>query len=226
MPTSIIDSLAAWLKPGTVRRIGEVNIWKTTSGYRVCHTADLVRFGPDSGADALPTHTLPIDARQLAKLDAERKFRPLKSAPNLSGDWLLELPSIEAVREALDYFYPAGIALWLRWANGKIAPMHLRQTLNRQTGMYRVTGLIRDEEATALVQEACAPENCRRKILWEISEDLPVPLVREKRLEASPAPGVELPENVPLLCCEACNILVAAARAVVKKRMADEAAAS
>ncbi|MDA0814334.1 MAG: DR2241 family protein [Verrucomicrobia bacterium] len=222
MPASILESLSAWLTAETVRSIGEVHIWSTTSGYRLCHRADLDQFGPESGSNIPPTHTLPTDARQIAKLDAEQKFRPLKSAPSLASGWLLELPNIAAVREALDYFCPAAIALWLRLEQGKIVPTHLRETLNRQTGMYRVTGLIRDEEAVALVQKACAPENCMRRILWDVSAELPLKLVGEKRYEHPASQTSGLPENVPLLCCEACNLLVAAAREVVKKRMASE----
>ena len=225
MPVSILDSLSAWLTPGTVRRIGEVDIWNTPSGYRLCHEADLAQFGPESESNIPPTHVLATDARQIAKLDAEQKFRPLKSAPSLASGWLLALPDIAAVREALDYFYPAAVALWLRLEQGKIMPTHLRETLNRQTGMYRVTGLIRDEEAVALVQEACAPENCTRRILWDVSAELPLKLVSEKRLEHPASQTGGLPENVPLLCCEACNLLVAAGRGLVKKRMASEAAA-
>ncbi|MGK0186043.1 MAG: sirohydrochlorin cobaltochelatase [Verrucomicrobiales bacterium] len=212
----ITDTLSHWLKSDAVRTIGEVAVWNTGSGYRLCHHSDLPTLGPESHSP--PTHHRPIDARQLAKLDTAAKFRPLKSAPTLASGWLLELSSIDDVREALDYLYPAAIGLWIRKNEGKILPTHLRDTLNRQTGMYRVTGLIRDEEAAALVRESCAPENCTRKILWDISANLPLLLVREKRLEQAAET-----ENIPLLCCEACNLLVAAARGVVKKRMAKEA---
>lgn len=222
----IVDTITHWLAPGALRRIGEVAIWKSGSGFRLCHIDDVSTRGP-AAEGALPTHTRAVDARQIGKLDANQKFRPLKSAPSLTRDWLLELQSIDDVREALDYFYPAAIGLWLEHREGKITPTHLRDTLNRQTGMYRVTGLIRDEEAASLVREACAPENCTRKILWEISTDLPLQLVREKRLESDSSGGdQDLPEKVPLLCCEACNLLVAAARGVVKKRMTNEAKAS
>lgn len=225
MPESITNFLASWLSDGSVRHIGQVALWRTEDDrYRLCHEAELGSFGQAATA-ALPTHGLPVDARHLAKLDAGGQFRPLKSAPTLAGGWLLELADIAAVREALDYFYPAAVALWLRAQQGRLPVTHLRETLNRQTGMYRVTGLITDAEAATLVRDACAPDKCTRRILWDISPELPLHAVREKRLESA-AEAAATPQRIPVLCCEACNLLVAAARSVVKQRMQREAEAS
>jgi sirohydrochlorin cobaltochelatase len=202
-----------------------VALWNTGSHIRLCHRRDLERFGPDSaaGAAASPTHRRPVDARHLARLDADGKFRPLKSAPSLSGGWLLELSTVPAVREALDYFYPAAVALWLRRRDGEIRPTHLRETLNRQSGMYRIAALINDDEAIGLARDVCGPGKCARKILWDISPQQRLHLAREKRLEEASGRGKEpMPPRIPLLCGEACNLLVAAARGVVNKRTSRE----
>ncbi len=80
----------------------------------------------------------------------------------------------------------------------------MRETLDRQTGMYRVTQKLSDEQATALIQKNCQ-EGCLRKILWPVTADQ----------EAGPL--IVRENEIPLLCREACNLLVAAARKVVKQ---------
>ena len=89
MPASITGFLTEWLAVGSVRGIAEVALWNTGANFRLCHRSDLEKFGPN--AEATPTHHRPVDARQLAKLDALGKFRPLKSKPSLPAGWLLEL---------------------------------------------------------------------------------------------------------------------------------------
>ena len=46
---------------------------------------------------------------------------------------------MDELKRALDYFYPGAIGTWLANQSGTAHPVCLRQTLNRQTGMYRVT---------------------------------------------------------------------------------------
>jgi sirohydrochlorin cobaltochelatase len=207
--------LAAWLSNGNRRSIGEIAVRKIGDTYLLYHHRDQY---PEK---APVTHRQPTDARSLAKFDGEGAFRPLKSAPTLIKDWLLELRTISEVREALDYFYPAAIGNWLRKSKNADAIVHLRETLDRQTGMYRVTGLIRDDEAKQLVAEACAPEKCLRRILWNVSDTLPLELPKSKRTILPATKDDRNVPEIPVLCCEACNLLVAAARNVVKTRMAD-----
>ena len=42
------------------------------------------------------------------------------------------------------------------------------------------TALINDDDAVALVRDACSVDQCARKILWDISPELQLHLVREK----------------------------------------------
>jgi hypothetical protein len=68
--------------------------------------------------------------------------------------------------------------------------------------MYRVTQKITDPQARALVADFCA--GCLKRRLWT--------------LDAPSHPGALQPiPSLPLLCHEACNLLVAEARQVVKK---------
>jgi sirohydrochlorin cobaltochelatase len=78
----------------------------------------------------------------------------------------------------------------------------LRETLGRQTGMYRVTQKLTDPQARELIDRVCT--GCLKHRLWEIA-------IANPSSPAFPA------GSLPLLCQEACNLLVAQAREVVKK---------
>jgi hypothetical protein len=78
--------------------------------------------------------------------------------------------------------------------------------------MYAVTKKITDDEATVLISETCASHLCKNDILWKVNPSLPTPLTITK--------PVQSPNRIPLLCTEACPLLVAAARKVVKARPA------
>ena len=152
-------------------------------------------------------------------------YRPLRTAPNLARGWEARLPSTADLRLALDFLYPAAIANWLRWLDGEAEACSLRDTFNRQTGMYRVTGLIRSEEAEELVTTACADTNCLRKVLWKLDADTGWQGFAEPKTTAprhQPSEGAE----IPLLCLDLCPLLLAAARETVKKRMKRESDAA
>jgi hypothetical protein len=85
--------------------------------------------------------------------------------------------------------------------------------------MYRTAAKIRDEESDTLVGNFCRSESgCLRTILWKrdrqgtiASTQLPV-----EKFDP-PHDQTGLGETViPLLCQEACNLLVAEARKIVK----------
>ena len=113
----------------------------------------------------------------------------------------------------------------MRFLDGRIPPHTLKETLGRQTGMYRITGLLREDEAHSLVAATCHDGNCLRRIQWTWDKQTPwTTLPAEKALCSSPAdPAVP---SMPLLCTDACPLLVAAARPVVKDRLKAEADAA
>jgi sirohydrochlorin cobaltochelatase len=205
---TVAEALETWLQKGG-GTLGELSIRAEQGGYVLHHWED------DPGAELAKFHAA-TEARELAKYDGAGNFRPLKSAPTLKRGWSLHLSTAAQVRHALDYFYPAAVANWTRWQRGFGAHqvVALRDLLNRQTGMYRVTGLITDDEAQQLVANTCQP-GCSRKILWPLAKNLPLNAVAPEKTSVE-----TMPNNIPLLCCEACNILVAEARTVVKARMA------
>ncbi len=194
MSRDVTKTLADWLAAGG-ERIGQILLQRDANGWELRHAEDAGRtdLSGEVGAEA---------ARGLANLDAAGAFRPLKTAPNLTRGWRLVLPDVAAVRRALDYFYPAMTGVWLSHMRGQLVPVVLRETLGRQTGMYRVTQKLTDPQARELIDTVCA--GCLKHRLWEIA-------ALNQQAPVFPV------NSLPLLCHEACNLLVAKAREVVKK---------
>ena len=178
-----------------------------------------LRHRDDAERGDLVTYANEEAATELARFDDAGKYRPLKTAPNLKHGWRLLLPDATAVRLALDDFYPGRIAAFLAHENNALRTTALRDTLARQTGMYQVAARISDEQVDQLVARFCRSDGgCLRTIRW-------------KRDAAGGLASVSLPMlkfdpdydqtgrgecAIPLLCQEACNLLVAEARKVVK----------
>ena len=159
------------------------------------------------------------DAAQLARFDDAGNYRPLKTAPNLRHGWRLVLPDRSALSIALDLFYPARLAAFLAWETGELVTTPLRETLERQTGMYRPAAKISDAEANTLVGNFCRSDGgCLRTILWKRDREgtLASTLLPPEKFDPShDQTGFGRP-MIPLLCQEACNLLVAEARKMVK----------
>jgi len=175
-----------------------------------------LRHAEDDGLHDLTVHTDPLDAREIARYDSKGNFRPLKSAPNLRRGWVLQAGSLEGVELALEFIYPAALGLCTSWMRGTLDPTPLRETLDRQTGMFRITQLLTNHQAEVLLRNRCnSRDGCLRSILWEMSQGVP--------LTALPPEKVTLPQlsddRIPLICREACNLLIAAARPIAKQNL-------
>lgn len=209
MSGKLAQKLLLWLDHGR-EYLGEVQIQREGAGFALCHYLDV-------GDAVLTIHHQPGDAIELGKYDDAGKYRPLRSAPTLQRGWKLVLPNIGEVVQALDFFYPAMLGTALAFEEKRGRPVNLRETLNRQTGMYRVTGKINNEQADALIGEVCHPSRCLKTITWRIDTDLPIHSLPAGKTDLS----CDLPGRgrgfIPLPCEECCNILVAAARETVKK---------
>lgn len=209
-----------WLAAGA-RGIGQIEIRKSDSGFVLGHRDDAAR-------EDLQTSFLPNDAAKLAKFDDGENYRPLKTAPNLRHGWRLELADLDALQQALDLFYPGRLAALAAWEAHRLTTTPLRETLGRQTGMYRAAAKISDDEIDALVGRVCRSQGgapgCLRTILWARDATGARPSLRlplDKFI--APLDQTGAGENVlPLLCQEACNLLVAEARKVVKEGSAPQ----
>jgi len=188
----------------------------------------------DASLDRLQTYRDAEDAVEIARYDDAGNYRPLKTAPNLRRGWRLELATLEELRRALDYFYPGRLAVVAAWKSGYLKTTALRETLDRQSGMYRVAAKISDPQINDLVADFCRSDGgCLRTILWKRDRDGVIASTKLPKEKFNPvydqvmAACSRLPEGdarashsepatVPLLCQEACNLLVAECRKVVK----------
>jgi sirohydrochlorin cobaltochelatase len=188
----------------------------------------------DASLDQLRTYRDAEDAVEIAKYDDAGSYRPLKTAPNLRHGWQLELFTLEELRRALDHFYPGRLAVFAAWKSGELKTTPLRETLNRQSGMYRVAAKISEPQINDVVADFCRSDNgCVRTILWKrdlngtiASTKLPNqkfdPAFDQAKAACSRRPAGDASASrqkaatVPLLCQEACNLLVAECRKVAK----------
>lgn len=205
----IAEKLAQAVRDG-IRQIGEIAILPDTASvpYALCHLDDVERL------DFLEKHTGPAAARELSTWAEDGHYRFTKSELSLKRGWLLLLDDADQLRAALDLFYPAAIGVWLALESGDADVQHLRDKLNRQTGMYRFARNLSTPGAQQLVREVCGPSNCCvKKILWQIDPHTPL-----EESEASRFPGYLATGRpaIPLLCREACNHFVAEARKASK----------
>ena len=207
----IRDELARLIQDG-YNALGELEFVESSHGYFLYHSADRNLL-----SETRVYHSIE-DARMIAKYDSSGAYRPLKGAPNLPRGWRIELTNVDELKRALDSFYPGAIGSWLAYQNGKAHPVCLRQTLNRQTGMYRVTRKLTDEQAQNLVQEACRSDSrCLRTILWGIEDSRPPDFLPSSKFDPTVDQTGQQRAALPFLCLEACNLLVAAARNTMKK---------
>ncbi len=214
MPPPIERVLGEWLASGA-RGIGQILIAQEEGAFLLCHRDDAAR-------EDLVRHELPDDAVEIARFDDAGKYRPLKTAPNLRHGWRLALSDLAALRRALDFFYPGRLATLTAWEANRLEATPMRRTLDRQSGIYRVAAKISDGEVDALVGSFCRSRGgepgCLRAILWPRDASQARPTVRlplDKFIAPVDQTGRE-EKVIPLLCQEACNLLVAEARKKVK----------
>jgi hypothetical protein len=191
----------------------------------------LIRHWQDDQQEReLTVKTEAIAALDIVRYDEQGNYRPLKGAPNLRAGWELRLDSIAEVRQAIDYFYPGAFATWLAYNRSEVTPVDLRQTLTRQTGMYRVTQRLAGSQAEELAGRFCQSRSgCLRTILWTIDGKVPQRYLPRAKFDpktdqlrehgeanAEDGRAEAGPYRIPILCVEACNLFVAEARKIVK----------
>jgi sirohydrochlorin cobaltochelatase len=198
---------------------GEVLVRPLPNGhFELCHREEPGSSGAGQSFQSAE------DALELARFDDEGNYRPLKTAPNLRRGWKLELDNEENLRRALDFFYPGRLAVWSALNAKSLRTTPLRETLGRQTGMYKVAANISDEQLDCLLAGFCRSDGgCLRTILWKRDANGTIPSAKlppekyDAGYDQALTGGAEpIGANVPLLCQESCNLLVAECRKVVK----------
>jgi len=199
------------LRTEKASRIGQLEILASGDGFVVHHRDDAERNNlTDHASDG---------AFEIAKFDDAGNYRALKTAPNLRHDWKIFVNNAAELEQAIDAIYPGRLAVLRALESGELVTTSLRETLNRQSGMYRVAAKISDQQIDDLVGNFCRSDSgCLRTILW-------------KRDDKGTAPSTKLPPGkfdpahdqmgrgekcIPLLCQEACNLLVAGCREKVR----------
>jgi len=203
-----------------VSRIGQLEIVSSEEGFVLCHRDDV-------GRTDLRNYEID-DAREVAKFDDAGSYRPLKTAPNLRHGWKISARELLHVEKAIDAIYPGRIAVLHAFKSSQLTMTSLRETLHRQSGMYRVAAKISDEQIDGLVGNFCRSDGgCLRTILWkrDTSDNIPSSKLPSEKFDPAmdqylspekPRSATAATESLPLLCQEACNLLVAACREAVK----------
>jgi 4Fe-4S iron-sulfur cluster binding domain/DR2241 stabilising domain len=209
--------------------IGQVLVLKSIEGFVLSHRDDAPRADLQLFRNA-------EDAIEIAKYDDVGNYRALKTAPSLRHGWRMELGTWEELKRALDYFYPGRLAVFAAWKRGQLRTTSLRETLDRQSGMYRIAAKISDAQINDLVANFCRSDGgCLRTILWKRDPEGAIASAKLTRKKFDPAWDQTMasrhpassafakatadrptPATVPLLCQEPCNLLVAECRKIVK----------
>lgn len=213
MPDSIETTLATALRERTT--FGQVLIRNfRDAGFVLCHRDDEKR-------NDLQAARGPQAAIEIARFDDSGDYRALKTAPTLRHGWRLELANLGELRCALDYFYPGRLAILDASKQQRLVITPLRGTLNRQSGMYRITANISDQQINHVAGKVCnSDRGCLRTILWKRDDSGAIPstkLPSEKFDPACDQVGGNEP-TIPLLCQEACSVLVNECRTAVKSQ--------
>jgi sirohydrochlorin cobaltochelatase len=205
-------ALGDWLATG-LRCIGQIAIeCRDDASFALAHRDDATR-------NDLASYARADDAADLARFDDAGNYRPLKTAPNLRHGWQLSLENLAELRAALDLFYPGRLAAVFAFEKRELTATPLRETLERQSGMYRIASQIDEDQADKLIGDFCRSDGgCLRTILWRrqvggivASTRLPAEKF-DPRYDQTGSGG----QIIPLLCQEACGLLIAAAREVVQ----------
>ena len=180
--------------------LAQVLIRRIDAGYELRHEADRA-----AAVEGLRLIAVP-DLRELAQFTVRGAFRPLKSAPNLPSGWRAMANSEVALHEAIDHLYPGAIADWFATHSQPLAVTHYREFTERQTGMYRITTMLNDEQAAQMIRSCCDRRFCLKRRMWTVAG-----------LEPDAAEAKSL---IP--CLEPCAILLEFARKAMRLEQEDK----
>jgi hypothetical protein len=181
--------------------IGQVRVCRRERGYELRHVAD-----HDKAVAELKQCRVE-EAREIAQSTEAGVFRPLKSAPTLRRGWQIMAASDGELGMALDRLYPGVIADLYATLQRPPPATDYRELTSRQTGMYRITNLLSDLDAAAMVRKCCAREFCLKRRFWDA---------------AGLAPEA-IEDKTVMPCLEPCPILLEFARKVVRAMQRENA---
>jgi hypothetical protein len=187
------EAFAAWVDEAVGGRVfGQVLVRPTASGYSLRHRDDV-------SATDLEVHEDPRAAREIARLTEDGEHRPLKSSPNLRRGWEIRVSDARELSVAVNYLYPAGIAHWHLYREGRLEVTNFRENAARQSGIYKRIQRLSDRGVQDAARACCEDAVCLKKTLWDVDEGTPLEMDRGEG---------EIP------CPEPCSIFVSFARRV------------
>jgi hypothetical protein len=190
IPNPALDAFVARIAPEVV--VAEVLVRQTVEGFDLRHWSD---------RDATSLRLASVnDLRDITQFTEHKHFRPLKSAPNLQCGWRCVARNSSELEFALQCLYPGMLADWFAAQQPNPPITHYRDFASRQTGMYRVTTMLSDEQVAQVARAVCHKRFCLKQRLWTV-EGLPPDNATEKSL-------------IP--CLEPCAVLLEFARTVMR----------
>ena len=188
------EAFAAWIDASPAGRVfGQVLIRPTPPvGYSLRHE-------DDADSESLNLYDHPRAAREIAKLTEAGEYRPLKSSPNLRRGWELRVGDPVELAIAMNYLYPAGVAHWYLYREGRLQTTNFRENAARQSGIYKRIQHLTDEGVQNAARACCEDAVCLKKTLWNVDEGTPLAMERGEG-------------NIP--CPEPCSVFVSFARRV------------
>ena len=190
IPNPALDAFVARIAPELV--LGEVLVRSMADGFELTHVQE---------RDAASLRTVALgELRDLAQSTAAKQFRPLKSAPTLQRGWRFLARNSSELDGALQCLYPGAVADWFAAQRPDPPVTHYRDFTARQTGIYRVTTMLSDEQVAAVAHACCHQRFCLKQRLWTV-KGLAADMATEKSL-------------IP--CLEPCAVLLEFARAAAR----------
>ena len=150
------------------------------------------------------------ELRELAQTTEAGAYRPLKSAPTLRGGWRAVAAHDRELETALNHLYPGALADWHAAADVNPPVTHYREFTARQTGMYRITAMLDDAQAAAVIKACCDSKFCLKQRLWTVA--------------GLKGDSVESSSVIP--CLEPCAVFLEFARKAARIEQEDKAMVS
>ena len=177
--------------------LAQVRVTRMREGYDLRHVADR--------ETASLREVTPEELRTIAQFTQAGAFRPLKSAPNLRAGWRCIARTDDELETALRHLYPGAVAD-CHAAQSPCPPLtHYREFTARQTGMYRATALLTDEQAAHVTRAGCHQNFCLKQRLWTVGD-----LARDEGKSLIP-------------CLEPCAVLLEFARKAQRIELEEQA---
>jgi len=162
--TAAKKAFFSWIRAasGAPRVFLQTSVWSSESGkFEIRHERDQT-----AAAEALRSFYEPDEILAIASMTAEGTYRPLKTAPDLTGGWRFANLTEDQVWEVYARLYPAAPVHCYLQSQGRLPVVSFREASKRQTGIYSAVGTLRQVEVGALVEGCCSEERCLRNNTW------------------------------------------------------------